>query len=714
MSEFIVRCITSDCKVASGIVEKTVELFDMGSTIPFIARYRKERTGGLDEVQIQQISERLTYYRELQDRKGTVLKTIEEQGKLSDELRTSITNCSDKQELEDIYLPFKPKRKTRASIAKERGLQPLADLLIAQRADIKNKNEVLSRFVDPQKGIDTIDQALAGALDIISQDIADNASYRAWIRNSLSNRGTLVSKAKKEWAEKSSKFEMYYNFSELLKRSSAHRILAIRRGEAEGVIKWSIHADNDQLLAYLDSQVIRNKTFIFYKELLTAIEDSYKRLLFPALESEVFNAKCVEAERESISVFSKNLKNVLLAPPAGDKVIIAIDPGFRTGCKVAVIDGTGKFLTNTTIYPHEPQNKKNEAEKLLAQLVDQYKVEIIAIGNGTASRETDQIVRELIKNKQLDLISVVVSESGASVYSASEIARKEFPDLDLTVRGAISIARRLQDPLSELVKIDPKSIGVGQYQHDVNQADLKNALVFITEFCVNHVGADLNTASQSLLTYVAGIGPAVAANIVEYRNLNGAFKGRKELLKVAKLGPKMFEQCAGFLKIRNSKNPLDNSAIHPESYHIVERMAEKLECKVKDLIGNDKLLGSLQLSDFVTEEVGIPTLSDIVNELKKPGLDPRAEFSYAIFSDAINDLSDLKPEMVLEGIVTNVANFGAFVDIGVHQDGLVHISKLSDSFVRDPHEVVAVGDNVTVKVLAVDTKLKRINLQLVS
>ncbi|HCT86364.1 MAG TPA: RNA-binding transcriptional accessory protein [Candidatus Margulisbacteria bacterium] len=714
MSEFIVRCITSDCKVASGIVEKTVELFDMGSTIPFIARYRKERTGGLDEVQIQQISERLTYYRELQDRKGTVLKTIEEQGKLSDELRTSITNCSDKQELEDIYLPFKPKRKTRASIAKERGLQPLADLLIAQRADIKNKNEVLSRFVDPQKGIDTIDQALAGALDIISQDIADNASYRAWIRNSLSNRGTLVSKAKKEWAEKSSKFEMYYNFSELLKRSSAHRILAIRRGEAEGVIKWSIHADNDQLLAYLDSQVIRNKTFIFYKELLTAIEDSYKRLLFPALESEVFNAKCVEAERESISVFSKNLKNVLLAPPAGDKVIIAIDPGFRTGCKVAVIDGTGKFLTNTTIYPHEPQNKKNEAEKLLAQLVDQYKVEIIAIGNGTASRETDQIVRELIKNKQLDLISVVVSESGASVYSASEIARKEFPELDLTVRGAISIARRLQDPLSELVKIDPKSIGVGQYQHDVNQADLKNALVFITEFCVNHVGADLNTASQSLLTYVAGIGPAVAANIVEYRNLNGAFKGRKELLKVAKLGPKMFEQCAGFLKIRNSKNPLDNSAIHPESYHIVERMAEKLECKVKDLIGNDKLLGSLQLSDFVTEEVGIPTLSDIVNELKKPGLDPRAEFSYAIFSDAINDLSDLKPEMVLEGIVTNVANFGAFVDIGVHQDGLVHISKLSDSFVRDPHEVVAVGANVTVKVLAVDTKLKRINLQLVS
>jgi uncharacterized protein len=534
------------------------------------------------------------------------------------------------------------------------------------------------------------------------------------VRNNVAKRGRISSKAKKDWIGKHSKFQDYYDFSELIQKSPSHRMLAIRRGSSEDVLTWNIEVDEEHLIGLIESNVIKRNDFLFNKELECVVKDSFKRLIFPSIEKEIFNLKMDEAEKEAIKVFSKNLRNLLLSPPSGGRSIMGIDPGFRSGCKVAVIDQKGDFMKYYAIYPHEPQNKKDEAERTLLALIEQYKVELISIGNGTASKETDIFVRDVIKKHNLKVRSVVVSEAGASVYSASPNAIREFPDLDVTVRGAISIARRLQDPLAELVKIDPKSIGVGQYQHDIDQKELKRFLDMTVESCVNYVGVELNTASVELLSYVSGIGRAIAENIVLYRSEQGSFKSRKELNKVSKLGPRTFEQCAGFLRIRGSSNPLDNSAIHPETYHIVEKMANDRKVSLDQIIGNENLISSINIEKYVTEEFGIPTLTDILDELKKPGIDPRKEFKSVEFSAKINNLEDLKKEMILEGNITNVTNFGAFVDIGVHQDGLIHISKLSDSFVKDPNDIVSVGDTVTVKVLDVDVALKRISLQMMN
>jgi len=577
-----------------------------------------------------------------------------------------------------------------------------------------SKEEILSKYINPEKGVETTQQALDGALDIIAERISEDAGIKSYLRNSTVSKGLIVSNVKKDWSDKKSKFEVYYNFSEPVKKSPSHRILAIRRGAKEGVLSFKLETDDNWAIDFIQSRVIKNKNFIFCEDLIKAVKDSYKRLLFPSIETEVFNLKLEEAEKEAINVFSKNLKNLLLAPPAGHKIIMGIDPGFRSGCKVVIIDQSGNFKEYKAIFPHEPQNKKQEAENILLNFIDKYNVELISIGNGTASKETSVFVNEIIKKHNLTVKSLVVNEAGASVYSASDVAIKEFPDLDVTVRGAISIARRLQDPLAELVKIDPKSIGVGQYQHDVNQSELKKSLDLTVESAVNLVGVELNTASVELLSYVSGIGKTIAQNIVNYKVKNESFQNRKELLKVSKLGPKAFEQCAGFLRIRNSKNPLDNSAIHPESYHIVEKMAKDLNVDIKNLIGNEDLTSKINLSSYITENVGMPTLTDITQELKKPGLDPRKEFTSIQFSSDINELKDLETGMELEGTVTNVTNFGAFVDIGVHQDGLIHISQMSNTFVKNPYEIVSVGDNVKVRIISVDKDLKRISLTLIT
>ena len=712
--QFIISNIAKDLELNDLPVKNTVELFEDGATIPFIARYRKEKTHGLDETVIRSISEKLEYYNELEKRKETILKTIEGQDKLTAELKQKILGCTDKNMLEDMYLPFKPRKSTRATIAKEKGLGPLADLIYLQQNITGTKESIVSKYIDPKKGVLTYEDALNGALDIIAEIISNDEFIRSLVRNNVQKRGRISSKAKKDWIGKQSKFQDYYDFSELIQRSPSHRMLAIRRGSSEDVLTWNIEVDEEFIIGLIESNVIKRKDFLFNKELKVAVKDSFKRLIFPSIEKEVFNLKMEEAEKEAIKVFSKNLRNLLISPPAGGRIIMGIDPGYRSGCKVAVIDQKGDFKKYYAIYPHEPQKKKDEAERVLLDLIEQYKVELIAIGNGTASKETDIFVRDVIKKHNLKVRSVVVSEAGASVYSASENAIKEFPDMDVTVRGAISIARRLQDPLAELVKIDPKSIGVGQYQHDIDQKELKRFLDMTVESCVNYVGVELNTASVELLSYVSGIGRAIADNIVLYRSEHGSFKNRKELNKVSKLGPRTFEQCAGFLRIRGSSNPLDNSAIHPETYHIVEKMANDRNVSLDQIIGNEKIISSINIEKYVTEEFGIPTLIDILEELKKPGIDPRKEFKSVEFSAKINNLEDLKKEMILEGNVTNVTNFGAFVDIGVHQDGLIHISKLSDSFVKDPNDIVSVGDTVTVKVLDVDVALKRISLQMMN
>lgn len=711
-NQFIISNIAKDLGLNILPVKNTVELFEDGATIPFIARYRKEKTHGLDETVIRSISEKLEYYNELEKRKETILKTIEGQDKLTAELKQKILGCTDKNMLEDMYLPFKPRKSTRATIAKEKGLGPLADLIYLQQNITGTKISIVSKYIDPKKGVLTYEDVLNGALDIIAEIISIDEFIRSLVRNNFQKRGRISSKAKKDWIGKQSKFQDYYDFSELIQRSPSHRLLAIRRGTSEDVLTWNIEVDEKHIISLIESNVIKRKDFLFNKELEVAVKDSFKRLIFPSIEKEVFNLKMEEAEKEAIKVFSKNLRNLLISPPAGGRVIMGIDPGFRSGCKVAVIDQKGDFKKYYAIYPHEPQKRKDEAERILLELIEQYKVELISIGNGTASKETDIFVRDVIKKHNLKVRSVVVSEAGASVYSASENAIKEFPDMDVTVRGAISIARRLQDPLAELVKIDPKSIGVGQYQHDIDQKELKGFLDMTVESCVNYVGVELNTASVELLSYVSGIGSAIADNIVLYRSQHGSFKNRKELNKVSKLGPRTFEQCAGFLRIRGSSNPLDNSAIHPETYHIVEKMATDRNVSLDQIIGNEKLISSINIEKYVTEKFGIPTLKDILDELKKPGIDPRKEFKSVEFSAKINNLDDLKKEMILEGNVTNVTNFGAFVDIGVHQDGLIHISKLSDSFVKDPNDFVSVGNTVTVKVLDVDVALKRISLQM--
>lgn len=705
-----VGSIAKELSIPERQVRATVELLEAGNTIPFIARYRKEATGGLDEFALRAIEDALEKARELAARKATVLKTIEAQGQLTAALHKQIADCRDLAVLEAIYLPFKPKRRTRATIARERGLQPLADLLLAQKNLGRSKQTVLEKFVSADKEVPDAGAALQGALDIVAEQWCDDTETRLWMAQEARARGRVVSQVKRGKKEEASKFEMYLDYREPASRIPSHRLLAMLRGEAEGVLRVGIEVERDAATAQLKRRLVTNPQFEFYGDLLTAVDDCFDRLLMPATETTVLQQLKEAADEEAIAVFGKNLRELLMAPPAGSKVTMGIDPGFRTGAKVAVVDETGKFLTNTTIYPTPPHSDTVGAAKTLLALISKYRVELIAIGNGTASRETDAFVSELIRENSLKVAKVIVSESGASIYSASEVAAREYPDLDVTVRGAISIAHRLQDPLAELVKADPKSIGVGQYQHDVNQKLLRKRLDREVESCVNSVGVDLNLASGPLLSYVAGIGPKLAENIVAYRDEHGRFETRAQLLKVPKLGNKAFEQAAGFLRIRNGKHPLDNSAVHPESYGVVERMASQLKTDPKALVGNATLSQKLNAAEFVDSRFGLPTIQDIIQELAKPGRDPRSEFRVVQFAENVRTLEDLRAGLVLEGVITNVTHFGAFVDIGVHHDALIHISQLANTYVKDPNEVVAVGDIVKVKVLDVDIDRKRISV----
>ena len=711
-TERIYTYLKDDLALPLTTIKQTIALLADGATVPFIARYRKERTGGLDETAIRSLEQKWRYYVDLELRKDTVIKTIDSLGKLTGPLRATIDVCREKQALEDLYQPYKPKKRTKATIAREKGLGPLADLILAQGPLSEPPEAVVGRFINPDAGITSADDALAGARDIIVEAITDMAEIRRWLRAYLARDGRIVSQARKEWCGKKSKYETYYGFSEPIKESASHRLLAIRRGAAENVLSWKIAIDEDTALSFIASRIITDKTFVFYDELKAAVALAYKRLSI-SLETEVFASFLEAAEAEAIDVFAKNLTKLLLEAPAGNKVIMGIDPGFRTGCKCVVIDAYGTFKEFRAIYPHPPQEDEATAHRTIVELLTKYNVELIAVGNGTASRETFSFVRSVLsRDKKFAAVRLVtVSEAGASVYSASPVAIEEFPQLDVTVRGAISIGRRLQDPLAELVKIDPKSIGVGQYQHDVNQADLRKSLGSVVESCVNFVGVEVNTASKELLSSVSGIGPALAHSIVRYREKNGPFATRADLRTVPKLGEKVFEQCAGFLRIRGSSTRLDNSAIHPERYALVHAIAERMQTTVDDLIGNDTLIKRIRFEDYVSDEVGMPTLCDIAAELKKPGRDPRSEFVTIEYRQDVTEIDDLEEGMRLTGKVTNVANFGAFVDIGVHQDGLIHISKLSNSFVKNPHDVIAVGDTVRVKVLSVDTELKRISLE---
>ncbi len=710
----IIDWITADLGLAESGIRNTVAMLSDGDTVPFISRYRKEKTGNFDEINIRDINDKLQYYIELETRKETIFKSIEEQKKLTPELKKQIEDCKEKTKLEDIYLPYKPKRQTKATVAKAAGLEPLAIEIMEQKRTMKeNREEIIKPYLNPEKNIDTIEKAVTGAIDIIAEQLSDDAVIRGLLRNFMTVNGSIRSKVTKAAENIKTKYDMYYDYNEPIKAVPGHRLLAIRRGTKEKVLSWKIVLEDDKAIDLILARVAKNNRSLFYPELFNAVTTAYERHLYPSLQVEIFIAKMDEADKDAINVFAKNAKNLLLAPPAGHKVIMGVDPGFRTGCKVVVIDENGNFKEYHAIFPHEPASRVKEAEDTLVDLIEEYYVDLIAIGNGTASKETNTFVNSVLKKHTFKVTPkvVIVSEAGASVYSASPLASAEFPDLDVTVRGAISIARRLQDPLAELVKIDPKSIGVGQYQHDVNQIELKKQLDGTVESAVNFVGANLNSASTELLSYVSGIGKLVAKNIVGYRTKNGSFKDKAELMKVTGLGEKTFVQSAGFLRIFGGKNPLDNSGIHPESYEVVEKMAKDLGVEVSDLIGNENLVQKIDIKKYVTEKTGLLTLNDIIAELKKPGVDPRKDFSSIEFSTEINTLDDLKENMVLDGTVTNVTNFGAFVDIGVHQDGLVHISKLSSKFVTNPHEVVSVGDNVKVKVLKVDAELKRISLE---
>ncbi|MEO6095165.1 MAG: Tex family protein [Fibrobacteria bacterium] len=708
-----VEQIASETKLRADQVRNTLALFDQGSTVPFITRYRKEVTGSLDENQIRLIEERYLYYKELTDRRETILKSIETQGKLTPELKAKIEKTLSKTELEDLYLPYKPKRRTRAMAAKEAGLEPLARILAEQAAPAAGQTpeQLALGYVNAELNVADAAAALQGALDILAEELSEDAAVRGSIREMALKTGLYTAKVRKEHEGKRTKFEMYYNFSEKVSALPSHRILAMRRGEKEEVLKTELVLEDVKCLAVLSDKVI--KAGSPYKvELEKMIKDSYERLLKPSIETEVRLALKERADGEAYVVFQKNLRDVLLAPPGGSKVVMGVDPGFRTGVKLAVIDDTGKLLEHRTIYPLPPQNQKDASTTILLAMIESFKVEIVAIGNGTASRESDEFIGEAFKQMENSPIKVVVSEAGASVYSTSPLAGKEFPDLDPTIRSAASIARRIQDPLAELVKIEPKAIGVGQYQHDVNQNELKRKLEQVVESCVNTVGVDVNSASEALLGYVAGINKSLAKNIVEHRNANGAFAGRSGLVKVALFGPKAFEQAAGFLRVQSSDNVLDASAVHPERYDLVKRMCEDAGLPIKDLIGNKEAIQKLDLNKYVTEDVGMPTLLDIVAELEKPSRDPRAEFVYAKFNSKIQGLKDLTQGMWLEGIVTNVTNFGAFIDIGVHQDGLVHISELADKFIDDAKKLVAAGQIVQVRVLDVDVEQKRISLSM--
>lgn len=696
-------------------IANALQLQAEGATVPFIARYRKERTGGLDENQLRELFERHSYLGELAKRKEVILGAIAAQGKLTKELEAKIISCGQKTELEDLYLPYKPKRRTRATIAQEKGLEPLAELIKSLNqppAKYVSLTQAAAAYVDADKDIASAEVALKGAGDILAEEVSEKAFLRAYLREYLLKNGIFSAKIKKDFPVGSTKYEMYRDYQMSVRKIAPHNLLALLRGEAEGILSIDVEGDEERILAYLESQEIRSKNRQirdFYQQML---KDAWLRLLKPSLVREVRSEGKTKADLESIQTFATNLRELLLAAPAGMKSTLGIDPGFRTGCKIAVLSQTGKFLEYQAIFPHSGANKRSEATQVLSKLIDKYQIELIAIGNGTASRETDEFVMQVLASSALQPIKVIVNESGASIYSASKVAQEEFPDLDVTVRGAISIGRRLQDPLAELVKIDPKSIGVGQYQHDVEQKLLKQKLAATAESCVNYVGVDLNTASKELLTFVSGINSAIAKNIVNYRNENGAFSHRKQLLKIPKLGPKAFEQAAGFLRIRNGKNPLDNTAVHPESYGIVEQILQNLNIPVDKISQAQSSLQSVNLKQYVTDKVGLPTLQDIISELEKPGRDPRAQFEYATFTKGINEISDLNEGMELEGVVTNVVNFGAFVDIGVHQDGLVHISQLANRFVSNPLEVVKVGQVVKVKVLEVNEKLKRISLSM--
>ncbi len=711
----IPQLIAEELSISPSQVNNALELFAEGATIPFIARYRKERTGALDEIQLRDISDRHTYLTELEERKKTILDAISSQGKLTDELKEKIESCLQKNELEDLYLPYKPKRRTRATIAREKGLEPLAQFIKSlndRNAKPTSLETEAAKYISEEKGVKTAEDALKGANDILAEEVSEKAQLRAYLREYLMEEGVFVSKIKDEFPEGTTKFEMYRNYQIPVKNIAPHNMLALFRGESEKVLDLDVAFDESYVQSYLESQEIKTKVPAvrdFYREMH---KDAFNRLMKTSLITEVRTDRKDYADLESIKTFESNLRELLLSAPAGMKPTLAIDPGFRTGCKVAVLSETAKFLEYQAIFPHQAAAQRTQAANTLKKLIEKYDIQLIAIGNGTASRETDEFVTEVLKTLERKPIKVIVNESGASIYSASDVAIAEFPDLDVTVRGAISIGRRLQDPLAELVKIDPKSIGVGQYQHDVDQKLLKKKLDETVESCVNYVGVDLNTASKELLTFVSGMTPTIAKNIITYRNENGAFKNRRQLLKVAKLGPKAFEQAAGFLRIRNGENPLDNTAVHPESYDVVKAIASDLNVPLNQVTQIPEKLKSINLKKYVTDTVGLPTLRDIINELEKPGRDPRAEFKYATFKEGIKEISDLKVGMELEGIVTNVANFGAFVDVGVHQDGLVHISQLADRFVKDPKEIVKVGQVVKVRVMEVNEKLKRISLSM--
>ncbi|MFZ2949396.1 MAG: Tex family protein [Desulfuromonadaceae bacterium] len=692
-------------------MEHTIELLQEGATVPFIARYRKEHTGELDEVQIRDVEEQFAYFCELEERRITVLKSIEEQGKLTPELRERIEASRQKTEIEDLYLPYKPKRRTKATIARERGLEPLADIIAAQEVTAGTPEDAALPFVNPEKEIPAAASALDGAGHILAERLSDDADARAAVRRLTKERGVMTSRVAADYREQVTKFEMYYDYQEPLKAVPSHRMLAMRRGEKEEVLYLSISAPVEQILAGLKSRLILRGS-VFTPLLEKVAEDAYKRLIAPSIEVELRLESKESADEAAILVFARNLRELLLAPPAGGKRVLGIDPGFRTGSKLAAVDETGRFLEHVTVYPHIGEGRIPQARQDLLRIVESHGVEMVAVGNGTAGREMEIFVKETLAGvgKQLPVVSV--SEAGASIYSASEIAREEFPELDLTVRGAISIARRLQDPLGELVKVDPKSIGVGQYQHDVNQAMLKKSLDGVVESCVNYVGADTNTASWALLAYVSGVGPSLAKAITRYRDENGSFLSRTALLKVPRFGAKAFEQAAGFLRIRGGAHPLDNSAVHPERYKLVAAMAADLGVSLAGLTADPALAEKIDLKRYVSESVGLPTLSDIIEELKKPGRDPRSQFQTASFRDDIREIGDLREGMILQGAVTNVTAFGAFVDIGVHQDGLVHISHLAGRYVKDPNDAVKAGQVVKVKVLSADPQRKRISLSI--
>jgi len=688
-------------------IRSAISLLDEGATIPFISRYRKEATNGMDEVQLADLKEQYDKLCELIKRKETVLKSIQEQEKLTLELKKRIDDCWNATELEDIYLPYKPKRRTRAEIAREKGLEPLAKIIMKQEAD--NIQRIAVQYIN--KDVNDIDEALKGARDIMAEWINENETARNGVRSIFAREAIISSKLIKGKDEEAQKFRDYFNCSEKLSRCSSHRLLAMRRGESEGLLRVNITAD--------DEKCIQRLLRIFQKadnecglQVAEAVEDGYKRLLKPAIETEFASESKAKADVEAIRVFAENLKQLLLAPPLGQKRVMGVDPGFRTGCKVVCLDAQGNLMHNENIYPHPPVNETSQAMRKLQKMVEAYDIQAIAIGNGTASRETEHFIQNTRFDRKVQVF--VVSENGASIYSASKIARDEFLEYDVTVRGAVSIGRRLMDPLAELVKIDPKSIGVGQYQHDVDQTKLKNSLDQTVVNAVNRVGVNLNTASKHLLIYVSGLGPQLAQNIVDYRTENGAFRNRKELMKISKMGAKTFEQCAGFLRIPNGENPLDNSAVHPESYEIVKQISADLKQDVKELIGNNKLKSSLDLTKYITEKVGLPTLNDILEELEKPGRDPRSVIKVFEFDPNVKDIHDLQEGMELPGIITNVTNFGAFCDIGIKENGLIHISNLSDSFVSNPAEVVSVHQHVFVRILEIDLVRKRIQLKLLT